>query len=214
MRPFTELRGNRFPDTALVRHFYKRGLDAKPGRVLELGCGNGVNLTLYAAYGWSTFGVDADPKALQDAAFNLEGEDFQGLRADLRDGGEPFWSIAGPKYDALLLPYIIVYLNPEEAVQLMRDLRPCLAPGCEVFVRTRAEEDDRLLHYDEGIRLTHTGEEGMFHHFYDPLSLAELLKVAGIETFKCLYERFDNPQGPNDTITHNVDVIAWGVTPS
>lgn len=40
------LRGLRFPDDYIVKMFFKEGLQHHPGKVLELGCGNGNNLIL------------------------------------------------------------------------------------------------------------------------------------------------------------------------
>ena len=47
----TELRGLRFPDDYIVKMFFKEGLHRAPGRVLELGCGSGNNLSLFSAFG-------------------------------------------------------------------------------------------------------------------------------------------------------------------
>ena len=74
MRTIAELRGLRFPDEYVVKMFFKEGLHKAPGIVLEMGCGNGNNLLLFAAFGWSVTGVDYDAAALEDAKFNLEGQ--------------------------------------------------------------------------------------------------------------------------------------------
>ena len=68
MLELASIRGLRFPDEFLIRFFYKRGHDHRTGRVLELGCGNAINLCLYDAYGWDVTGVDISAQAAADAS--------------------------------------------------------------------------------------------------------------------------------------------------
>jgi hypothetical protein len=56
MRSIAELRGLRFPDIYVVRMFFKERLQRELGRVLELGCGNGINLLLFAEFDWDVMG--------------------------------------------------------------------------------------------------------------------------------------------------------------
>ncbi|HEX2559449.1 methyltransferase domain-containing protein, partial [Phenylobacterium sp.] len=82
MRELRDIKGLKFPDEFVVRHFFKRGLAERPGKVLELGSGTGNNLSLYAAYGWRLTGVDYDAAALADARWNL-GQAAELIEADL-----------------------------------------------------------------------------------------------------------------------------------
>ena len=85
MRALREIRGLKYPDEFVVRHFFKRGLSDRAGRVQELGCGTGNNLSLYQAWDWRVAGVDYDAGALADCRFNL-GAAAELTQADLSDG--------------------------------------------------------------------------------------------------------------------------------
>jgi hypothetical protein len=47
MRALTDIRGLKYPDEFVTRHFFKRGLHQKTGRVSELGGGTGDTLSLH-----------------------------------------------------------------------------------------------------------------------------------------------------------------------
>ena len=211
MRPLPEIRGLKFPDEFVVRHFFKRGLSERPGKVLELGCGTGNNLALYQAFGWKVTGLDYDAEALADARWNL-GEGPELIQADLAHGAP---NLDGP-FDALIVPNLICYLKVAEARAVLTGFKPALAAGCEVFVRTRLTDDYRYGRGAEeepdGYRLAtpETGEAGLFNRFYTPAGLVELLK----DTLKLaerteLSARFDNIQAGR-RVPGNSDLVVWG----
>ena len=213
MRPLPEIRGLKFPDEFVVRHFYKRGLAEHPGRVLELGCGAGNNLGLYQAYGWRATGVDYDEEALTDARWNL-GEDVELVRADLALGAPHLQGM----YDALIIPNLLCYLTRDQAVGMLSALRPNLKSGCEVFVRTRLIDDYRYgrgaAEGSDGFRLEtpETGEAGLFNRFYTPSGLLELLRESlRIAEHTALAARFDNVQA-GQRVPGNSDLVIWGQT--
>ena len=211
MRPLPEIRGLKFPDEFVVRHFFKRGLQDRPGRVLELGCGVGNNLGLYQAFGWRITGLDYDKDALADARWNL-GDGPELIQADLAHGAP---NLDGP-FDALIIPNLLCYLTAAQARAMLTGFRPALASGCEVFVRTRLVDDYRYGRGTEeepdGFRLAtpETGEAGLFNRFYTPCGLVALLK----ETLKLtdvteLSARFDNIQAGR-RVPGNSDLVVWG----
>jgi len=214
MRTITEIRGLKFPDEFVIRHFFKQGLADKAGRVLELGSGTGNNLALYVQYGWTVTGVDYDPSALEDARWNL-GDEPVLIQADL-SGGLP--ELDG-RFDALIIPNLLCYLRLEQARAVLDGLRPHLAPGCHVFVRTRLIDDYR---YGRGALIEaagflldtpETGEAGLFNLFYTPAGLIALLdKSLGLTERQELAVRFDNVQAGR-RVPGNSDLVVWGVVP-
>lgn len=211
MRPLPEIRGLKYPDEFVVRHFFKRGLSARTGKVLELGCGTGNNLSLYLAYGWRVTGLDYDPEALADARHNL-GDAAELIQADLARGAP---NLDGP-FDALIIPNLLCYLTLEQARAVLTGFRPALAPSCEVFVRTRLVDDYRYGRGTEeepdGFRLAtpETGEAGLFNRFYTAAGLVRLLE----ETLRLsdrteLAVRFDNVQAGR-RVPGNSDLVVWG----
>src|SRR5579863_3585732 len=73
MLALADIRGLKFPDEFLIRFFFKRGHNSRLGRVVELGCGNGINLALYSAFGWDVTGIDISADAIAAARYNLAG---------------------------------------------------------------------------------------------------------------------------------------------
>lgn len=212
MRSLREIRGLKYPDEFVVRHFFKRGLSGRTGRVLELGCGTGNNLGLYHAWGWTCAGVDYDADALGDCRFNL-GDDVALVQADLSQGPP---ALDGPAFDALIIPNLLCYLTIAQARAVLGGLRPRLAPGAELFVRTRLTDDYRygrgVEEEPDGFRLEtpETGEAGLFNLFYTPVGLTGLLaSTLGLDAPTVLTCRFDNIQAGQD-IPDNSDIIVWG----
>ncbi|MET0294204.1 MAG: class I SAM-dependent methyltransferase [Phenylobacterium sp.] len=201
----------KFPDEFVVRHFYKRGLSERTGRVLELGSGTGNNLSLYAAYGWQVAGIDYDAAALADARWNL-GEAAELLQADLSQGLPPLQG----RFEALIVANLLCYLTRAQAAAVLAGLRPLLAPGCEVFVRTRLVDDYRYGRGEaveaDGFRLAtpETGEAGLFNRFYTPAGLVQLIEEGlPLADRVELQVRFDNLQAGR-LVPGNSDLVVWG----
>ena len=214
MRALTEIRGLKYPDEFVVRHFFKRGLAGRCGSVLELGCGVGNNLALYHAHGWTCTGVDFDPAALDDARWNL-GEGPNLIQADLSHGAPP---VTGP-FQALIIPNLICYLTLAQAKAALHGLRPHLASGCEVFVRTRLTDDYRHGRGQETepdgfiLDTPETGEAGLFNRFYTAAGLVELLtQTLGLIDGDEFHIRFDNRQA-GVRVPGNSDLVVWGTCP-
>ncbi|ATQ41557.1 class I SAM-dependent methyltransferase [Caulobacter mirabilis] len=211
MRALPEIRGLKYPDEFVARHFFKRGLDRRTGRVLELGSGTGNNLSLYAAWGWSLTGVDYSDQALKDARWNL-GDAPDLLQADLAHGLPPL----DAPYDVLLIPNLLCYLTAAEARARLSELKPLLARDAEVFVRTRLIDDYRYGRGEEeepdGFRLAtpETGEAGLFNLFYTEAGLLDLLSdVLGLVDPQVFRVRFDNLQAGR-RVPGNSDIVIWG----
>ena len=216
MRPLTEIRGLRFPDEFLVRHFFRRGLDRRPGAVVELGCGSASNLALYQAFGWRVAGADIDEKAIDDARWNLR-DDATLVVADLSKVSPP--ELAGP-WDALLAPSSLYYLGAENAERLLVDFAPRLKPECEVFVRLRRCDDYRCGRGEEvapntwRLATPETGEAGLSVHFYDEAEAVALVRTTlDLQDIAVLRVSFDNIQS-GVLVAPNSDLVISGVTPS
>lgn len=212
LRPVHEWHGLKYPDEQLVRHFFKNGLHQKKGRVLELGCGNGVNLGLYAAHGWEVVGLDYDQASLAMARHNL-GEAACLIEADL---SESDWldQVSG-SFDALLLPSVFYYVPRSAMLAGLKALAPLMTRGAPCYWRMRLIDDARFgkgeLIEPNGYRLSlkETGEFGAINVFY---TKDELLTYAhdalGLCDIVPLRLRFDNIQ--NDQIIDNSELILWG----
>lgn len=215
MRVLPDIRGLKYPDEFVIRHFFRRGLHQKTGRVVELGGGTGNNLSLYAAYGWDLVDVDYSAAALADCRWNL-GEAVTLVEADLSKGLPDL----GPEpIDVLLIPNLLCYLTDAQARIVLRSARAKLAPGAEVFVRTRLIDDYRrgrgVEEEPNGWRLAtpETGEAGLFNLFYTEESLvSRLVEDLGLTEPTALKIKFDNIQN-GVRVEPNSDLVVWGVVP-
>jgi SAM-dependent methyltransferase len=117
MRSIAELRGLRFRDIYVVRMFFKEGLQRERGRVLELGCGNGNNLLLFAEFDCDVTGVDLNGDALADARYNLEGGGTL-IKGDLK---QVFPIPPAALFDAILLPNVVYYLPRSDFVRVLHE---------------------------------------------------------------------------------------------
>lgn len=211
MRPLPEIRGLRYPDEYVVRHFFKNRFDKRTGRVLELGCGSGNNLALYAAYGWAVTGVDIDEGELRNARWNL-GDDAGLVQYDLQRGAPIF---AG-HFDVLLVPNVLCCVLKSPIWETLRNLRSSLTDNAHVYVRTRLMNDHRFGRGDflgaDSFRLTsdETGEKGRICTFYHMDDLTDRLRdTFGLTDIVKLYCRFDNMALGSTHVT-NSDGIVWG----
>jgi SAM-dependent methyltransferase len=215
MRALPDIRGLKYPDEFVARHFFKRGLHQRTGRVVELGGGTGNNLSLYAAYGWDLTDVDYSAGALEDCRWNL-GDAVTLIEADL-SAGLP--DLGGAPIDVLLIPNLLCYLTNAQARAVLTAARERLAPDAEVFVRTRLVDDYRcgkgVEEEPNGWRLAtpETGEAGLFNLFYTADSLVvRLADELGLTEVTALKIVFDNVQN-GVRVAPNSDLVVWGVVP-
>ena len=110
----------------LASEIYDRALDGmKPGTVLDIGCGIGVELLRLNTKGWSIYGTDYNPVAI--AALN---EIFPG-HFRTSGAGAAEWDRT---FDVIMLNQVLEHLpNPKE---LLRRLRRLLEPSGRLVIVT------------------------------------------------------------------------------
>jgi SAM-dependent methyltransferase len=213
MRSLKDLRGLRYPDEYVIKMFFKEGLHKTAGRVLELGCGSGNNLMLFAGFGWDLVGLDYDAGAIADAHHNLEGAG-ELTQCDLTGD---FAAFGGP-FDAVLLPSVNYYIPREAFVRVLQACRRSIRAGGLFYIRSRLPEDwrwGRGAQEGQGaFRLTssETGERGLLNVFYSASELADLLgrHLGELRQRQQLFVTYDNPQ--SGIVVRNADVVVWGRT--
>lgn len=219
----SEWEGLKFPDEFVIRFFFKNKLDLQQGKVLELGCSSGHNLSLFYQYGWDVTGVDIEKNAIKMAENNFErSRKSYGLSNPYRFHAQDMVKFVdaypGTKFDVLLLANSIYYLNYPEILELMAQIKKknVIAKGSLIFVRVRSTRDYR---YGKGeaigpksFRLTiqETGEFGCIQTF---LSQEDIAGILG-ENFEFEYQYFFSCEEKNlengVIISPNSDIIVWG----
>lgn len=149
-----------------------------PRRVLDVGCGAGLQLAtmLEAAPAAQGVGVDTDADAVVLAGRTLAERGLTDrarvLRADVRD-------LAGdePPFDLVLLANVIYYVPVADRVALLRDLAELLHPGGTLLVVTTAATPELTSrHFDLLLR----AQEGAME-LPDTDVLVGQLREAGLE---------------------------------
>lgn len=97
----------------------------RPGALLDLGCGPGTFSSAARARGWSTVGVELNPRSVAEcrsAGLEVLCEEF------------PSASLAGRRFDAVVMNDFLEHLG--DPVGALREARRLLAPGGVLFVTT------------------------------------------------------------------------------
>jgi SAM-dependent methyltransferase len=103
--------------------------DVKPGRLLDIGCGEGTFLWRMHRLGWSATGIDLDAKAIKNANARYRGLGIDFLPTDLLNARFPDHS-----FDAITMNHVIEHvLDP---VELLVGSRRLLKPGGRLVVTT------------------------------------------------------------------------------
>jgi 2-polyprenyl-3-methyl-5-hydroxy-6-metoxy-1,4-benzoquinol methylase len=100
--------------------------DVAPGRLLDVGCGDGTFLSRMRNFGWSVNGVDFDKKAIENAKllYNLE----------LHHGNLESARFPGNSFDAITLSHVIEHVP--DPVALLSDVYRLLKPGGRMVLTT------------------------------------------------------------------------------
>lgn len=214
-----EMQGMRFPSDTVIRMFYKEGLAGQShGKVLELGCGAGNHLMMFAAYGWQVTGLDYSAKSLAMAQHNLQTSGYQGLLLE-HDLNHPLPAMED-QFDVLLAPSSLYYVSREQTYKRLAEVNHHLQSGALVYFRMRLPDDHR---YGRGraaghgawhLDIDYTGEGGLLNVFWTEHELIELLHVTlGIpaHALTILKMTYENRQ---DGLTiRNSDIVLWGRKP-
>ncbi|TFV68253.1 UNVERIFIED_ORG: methyltransferase domain-containing protein [Bacillus sp. AZ43] len=168
-----------FVHDRLVRTLVER----TPRRVLDVGCGAGLQLAamLAALPGAEGVGIDADAGAADLARRTLRERGLAGrahvVTTALRDAAADRAGPLGAAFDLAVLANVVYYVPMEERVDLLRDVRALLAPGGTLFlVTTVAMPQLFSRHFDLLLR----AQEGRME-LSDTATLLAQLRAAGFE---------------------------------
>ena len=139
----------------------------KPGKLLDVGCGNGVRLARLRSLGWNVVGQDIDPQAVTYAHQTLGLEVYLG---DLKDIGFPEMS-----FDAITLNHVIEHAY--DPVALLKECRRLLKAGGQLVLVTPNSASFAHKHFGVSWR----GLEPPRHiHVFSPKTLSVAATRAGL----------------------------------
>jgi SAM-dependent methyltransferase len=142
-----------------------------PGRLLDVGCGDGQFLHLMAGLGWKGSGLDFDAAAIEAGkrkyGLDLKVGDFQS--ADLKDGN----------FDAITMSHVIEHVP--EPIASLKKCRDLLRPGGRLVVSTPNIRSLGRQKFKQDWR----GLEPPRHlHIFAPNLLAECARRAGLKVIR------------------------------
>lgn len=153
-----QLYHERFGDVSL----YREGLDilcnrlTDDAKVLDIACGPG-NISRYLLDRkprLDVLGIDLAP-----AMVEIAGKVNPEAKFDVMDSRNT--SNLDRKFDAVVCAFLLPYLSPDEASQLIRDITMLLNEGGVLYVSTMVENDDNV----SGIRVSSKGD-ALFQHYH------------------------------------------------
>jgi ubiquinone/menaquinone biosynthesis C-methylase UbiE len=109
-----------------MRHMFLN--DMSPGKLLDVGCGNGVFLHRMHNLGWSATGIDFDAKAIENAK-KMYGDGLTFMNTDLTGARFPDNS-----FDAVTMSHVIEHVP--DPVALLIEARRVLKAGGRLVVTT------------------------------------------------------------------------------
>ena len=120
---------------AFVRRAASRG---EGGRVLDVGCGSGLNLrmALDARPGSEGVGLEFDPQVTAQARENMEAWGLGGRATIVTADARTLPPEADGPFELVMMMSMVYYLEPGERVALLREIRRRLAPDGRVALTT------------------------------------------------------------------------------
>lgn len=213
-----DIKGLKYPDEYIIKYFFKNNLHTQSGKVIEFGCSNGNNLSLFYQYDYETLGIDLSNESIENAKYN-----FKNIYSS--NGSYKFYTTDMLHYvdthkdinaDIFMIPNVISYISKEDFKKFLQlsVQNNIFKKDANFFIRTRTKKDYR---YGFGKEVSKdsflmpnniTGEEGALCTCYDEYELVLLLKeYLNLKDFKVL--SLDNQSDQGHKLL-NSDLVIWG----
>ncbi|UAK19202.1 MULTISPECIES: tellurite resistance methyltransferase TehB [Kluyvera] len=111
----------------------------KPGKTLDLGCGNGRNSLYLAANGYDVMAWDKNPMSIQNLQSIREAEGLKNLQVAVHDLNT--LSFDG-EYDFILSTVVMMFLEANTIPRLIDNMQRCTKPGGYNLIVAAMDTDD------------------------------------------------------------------------
>lgn len=111
----------------------------KPGKTLDLGCGNGRNSLYLAANGYDVTAWDKNPMSIQNQLSIRDAEGLENLQASIEDLNA--LSFDG-EYDFILSTVVMMFLEAKTIPGLIANMQRCTKPGGYNLIVAAMDTDD------------------------------------------------------------------------
>lgn len=214
-----DIRGLKYPDEYMIKFFFKEKLHINSGKVIEFGCANGNNISLFYQYDYDTIGVDLLQASIDDAKYNFDNiYDSKGNSKFICDDMLSFAkNNKDLNADVFMIPNVISYIKKSEFIEFLEVSRKnnLFKKDAKFFLRTRTKKDYRYglgqEVEDSTFLMTDdvTGEEGALCTCYNEYELIELLKTH-LNLENIVISHLDNQNLQNGRVILNSDIAIWG----
>jgi 2-polyprenyl-3-methyl-5-hydroxy-6-metoxy-1,4-benzoquinol methylase len=142
-----------------------------PGKLLDVGCGNGARLARLRALGWEVCGQDLDPQAVSFAVKTFGLQAYQGRLEDIR--------FPEASFDYITLNHVVEHSH--DPVRLLKECRRLLKKGGLLVIVTPNGRSFAHKYFGPFWR----GLEPPRHiHIFSPKTLSILAAKAGLSVFR------------------------------
>jgi SAM-dependent methyltransferase len=160
----------------LVVRFAER-VGAGGGRMLDVGCGTGRHLQIFAERGYDVVGLDSSTSALEGASASVPGAKL--ILGNLFDA-LPF---AAGEFSVVVACQSIHHAMARQVDGALAEIARVMAPGAWFYVSvpTLRNQGQRFAQVEPSTFVPLDGpEEGLPHHFFDEEELRARLRAVGL----------------------------------
>ncbi|MEX0621986.1 MAG: class I SAM-dependent methyltransferase [Candidatus Woykebacteria bacterium] len=144
------------------------------GRVLDLGCGSGIQAKLLQDAGFEVVGVDFAERMIKEAKKKVPGPEF--LVMDILN-----LSFPANSFDGIFARASLLHIKKKDIGQVLEKLNEILKGNGIIYIALKEGEGEReVSHPERGTR---------FFAFYRKAEIKRLLEEAGFEVLDAFFEK-------------------------
>ncbi len=216
-----QLQGLLFPDDYLVKFFFKTKLNKRKKNVLELGCSNGNNLSLFFNYGWNVSGVDSNLKNILNAKHNFKilkkklflQNNYLFFKEDMLSFIKKQDNLS---YDTIIFANSLYYLEYQQIIEILDCIKNKISKKTNIFFRIRLKGDQRAKISKKISKFTHlinfkrTNEINCFNTFFTKQKFITMIRNKFNTKSETVLEiKYENLI--NNKVFFNNDLVFWCV---
>lgn len=216
-----QLQGLLFPDDYLVKFFFKTKLNKRKKNVLELGCSNGNNLSLFFNYGWNVSGVDSNLKNILNAKHNFKilkkklflQNNYLFFKEDMLSFIKKQDNLS---YDTIIFANSLYYLEYQQIIEILDCIKNKISKKTNIFFRIRLKGDQRAKISKKISKFTHlinfkrTNEMNCFNTFFTKQKFITMIRNKFNTKSETVLEiKYENLI--NNKVFFNNDLVFWCV---